>query len=616
MESYIGMMTHSSCEEQSPLVRLCIEAATESKDAIDAWRMQRRTLERLPSHLIDILLHRLLHRRILYPSLLEVFKYSAEQINLKGEGIVDAEWMAYLGGFRYLRKLILADCNKISSSAIWPLAGMTTLKVMDLSRCSKITDAGIEHLLFIRSLEELYIPETGVTSKGISLLHSLKNLHALDLGGLPVTDLALSSLQALTELQYLDLWGSNLSNEGAYVLKMFPKLTDLNVAWTKITHLPDLPSIACLNMSNCNIHSIFEGYKDKAFLTKLVLSGATFDNTANALALVEKLYLSFLDVSNTPLCNFSFLKHMNPLEHLDLSSTLVADDSIHLIASIGQTLRSLNLNKTKVSSSGLSLLAGNVPNLENLTLSGTHIDDTAISFICMMPSLKLIDLSETNVTGMIRQGGNDPEYVPSLTELHNLSCLKTLNLEKAQIRDTSLVPLNNLKQLSCLSLRSDILTDLSLYHLSSIPNLRSLSIREAVLTDGGLGSFNPQLKLVMLDLRDCWLLTKDALLLFCDRHPQIKVRHELINISRYNLKPLSSPSKVSSRGGSYLKESKTISSPSKVSSYMKKKRGKLPVPDAFIDQRLKYNREELLALQFSSVSLATKHQKLAQSPNP
>ncbi|XP_047337394.1 toll-like receptor 13 isoform X2 [Impatiens glandulifera] len=594
--SYIGMTMPHICEEQSPLVRLCIEAATESKDAIDAWKMQRRTLERMPSQLIDILLHRLLHRRILYPSLLEVFKYSAEHIDLRGEVIVDAEWMAYLGGFLHLRKLILADCNKISSSAIWPISGMATLKVMDLSRCSKINDAGIEHLLSIQSLEELYIPETGVTSRGISLLSSLTNLHTLDLGGLPVTDVALSSLRVLTKLQYLDLWGSAISNEGVNILKMFPKLTVLTLAWTKITHLPDFPSIACLNMSNCTIHSIFEGYEDKAPLTKLVLSGATFDKTSEVFAHVETLHLSFLDVSNTPFQNFGFLKNMNALEHLDLSSTVVGDDSVHLIASIGNTLRSLNLNKTRITSSGLSFLAGNVPNLEKLTLYGTYVDDTAISFLCTMPSLKLIDLSETNVKGLIRQDGDDSEYVFSLTELHNLSYLETLNLEKTQIRDASLLPLNNLKQLSCLSLRSDSLTDLSLYHLSSIPNLKSLSIRDAVLTDGGLGSFNPQLKLVMLDLRECWLLTKDALLLFCNKHPQIEVRHELINISRYNpTKSISSSSKVSSKG----------SSP-----HLKQKRGKLPV-NFIIDQRLKYNREELLALQFSSASLAaaTEHEK-------
>lgn len=60
-----------SMEIDSRLVRMCIDAATESRDAIEAWRRQRRTLERLPSQLADVLLHRLLRRRLLFPSLLE-----------------------------------------------------------------------------------------------------------------------------------------------------------------------------------------------------------------------------------------------------------------------------------------------------------------------------------------------------------------------------------------------------------------------------------------------------------------------------------------------------------------------------------------------------------------
>lgn len=74
---------------------------------------------------------------------------------------------------------------------------MTSLKELDLSRCLKVTDVGIQHIISISSLEKLYAPETGVTTNGIVLLSSLKNLSVLDLGGLPVTDQALSSLQVL-----------------------------------------------------------------------------------------------------------------------------------------------------------------------------------------------------------------------------------------------------------------------------------------------------------------------------------------------------------------------------------------------------------------------------------
>lgn len=84
--------------------------------------------------------------------------------------------------------------------------GMTSLKELDLSRCLKVTDAGIQHLISISSLEKLYASETGVTTNGIVLLSSLKNLSVLDLGGLPVTDQALSSLQVLHFLPILEMF--------------------------------------------------------------------------------------------------------------------------------------------------------------------------------------------------------------------------------------------------------------------------------------------------------------------------------------------------------------------------------------------------------------------------
>ena len=72
---------------------------------------------------------------------------------------------------------------------------MTSLKELNLSRCMKVTDAGIKHLLSIPRLEKLHLSQTGVTSVGVKLLCALRNLSDLDLGGLPISDQALSSLQ-------------------------------------------------------------------------------------------------------------------------------------------------------------------------------------------------------------------------------------------------------------------------------------------------------------------------------------------------------------------------------------------------------------------------------------
>ncbi|EOY25009.1 Leucine-rich repeat family protein, putative isoform 1 [Theobroma cacao] len=587
-------------EKESELVRRCIEAACRSRESVEKWRRQRRTLERLPSHLSQSLLQNLLRSRILFPSLLEVFKYSVEEIDLRGENCVDAEWMAYLGAFRYLRSLNLADCHRINNSALWSLVGMTSLKEVDLSRCMKVTDASIRHLLSISTLEKLWISETGITANGVALLSSLKNLSVLDLGGLPVTDTVLNSLQALTKLQHLDLWGSKISNKGALVLQRFSKLSFLNIAWTNVTILPNLSSLECLNMSNCTIDSILEDDDDKAPLVKLIFAGATFMNEAEAFLYIETRFLSLLDVSNSSLNQFCFLPDMKMLEHLDLSSSMMGDDSVELIVCIGASLKILNLSGTKVSSAGIAILAGHVPKLEFLSLSHTSIDDVALSYVSSMPSLKVIDLSNTDIKGYIHQPGTELHKDSTLAALQNLRYLENLNLEHTQVRDPDLYPLSSCKELGHLSLKCASLTDATLHHLSSLPKLTNLRVCEAVLTNSGLDTFSPPTTLRMLDLMGCWLLTEDAISTFTRKHPQIEIRHEVVQIlstEQQNISNRASPSQLR------LKTSRGNNKP-----------GKVPISQFFVDQRLKYSREELLSLQFPPLTLQSPHDSGIEIP--
>ncbi|CAL8087321.1 unnamed protein product [Prunus armeniaca] len=51
-----------------------------------------------------------------------LFKHSVEELDLRGESSVDAEWIAYIGAFRYLRSLNLFDCRRLTTSALWPIA--------------------------------------------------------------------------------------------------------------------------------------------------------------------------------------------------------------------------------------------------------------------------------------------------------------------------------------------------------------------------------------------------------------------------------------------------------------------------------------------------------------
>jgi hypothetical protein len=137
----------------------------------------------------------------------------------------------------------------------------------------------------------------------------------------------------------------------------------------------------------------------------------------------------------------------------------------------------------------------------------------------------------------------------SLTALQNLKQLERLNLEHTQVADEALFPLSSFQELRYLSLKSPSLSDISLYHLSSVPKLTELSICDAVLTNCSLDKVKAPESLKLMDLRGCWLLTKDAILSFSRNHPRIEVRHELVTVLPFeeNGRQHSSPSRLTSR---------------------------------------------------------------------
>lgn len=119
------------------------------------------------------------------------------------------------------------------------------------------------------------------------------------------------------------------------------------------------------------------------------------------------------------------------------------------------------------------------------------------------------------------------------------------------MKDSALCPLTNMGTLRYLSLRSVSFTDASLHQFSSAAKLIHLGFRDAVLTDNGLNAFFPPAALEVLNLRGCWLLTEDALLHFCYKHPQIEVRHEIIETLDKGIFNYSSPSKVAAKSSQW-----------------------------------------------------------------
>jgi hypothetical protein len=138
------------------LVEFCLRSACRDKHSVAIWRRQRRTLARLPSQLAEPLFHRLLHSHLLTPPLLELFQHSIEDVDLSGELSVDAEWMAYIGGFHHLHILRATDCRSLTNNALWHLVGVISLL------CFTITMHGNKQGLYlIQAILQSGIPGIG-----------------------------------------------------------------------------------------------------------------------------------------------------------------------------------------------------------------------------------------------------------------------------------------------------------------------------------------------------------------------------------------------------------------------------------------------------------------------
>ncbi|KAG5593352.1 hypothetical protein H5410_043866 [Solanum commersonii] len=198
------------------------------------------------------------------------------------------------------------------------------------------------------------------------------------------------------------------------------------------------------------------------------------------------------------------------------------------------------------------------------------------------------------MSGISNEVDSDLDCVSSLSGLSTLEHLERLDLEETRIKDSALAPLPSFRKLSHLFLRSGSLADTTLHQLSSITSLVTLGIRDGVLTNTGLDVFNPPPPMKILDLRGCWLMTEDALLSFQQRHPQIEVRHDLLSIALVKRLSVSSPlSQATPRAKLYInKKGGSSTSPFR------------SIRDSFLDQRLKYTNEELLAMRFDSTSIS------------
>lgn len=252
-----------------------------------------------------------------------------------------AEWVLGIDGKVTVKSADGATVN-LSSKGKLPDQPLT-VQMIDVRGISQVTDANLEQIAALHSLENLNLDKTPITDKGIEHLKGLKNLHILRLNGTGLTDDGMANLAGLTELQMLELSGTAVSDPSLRHVEKMQKLTWLMLTDTKITdaglqHLAALTNLRDLRLARLGITD--GGLKHLAELKEL-----------RTLELFETL------VSDGCLKHLSRMKN---LAWLNLVRTRITDAGVDDLGQF-QSLRQLNLDGTKVTAEGIGRLQAALP---------------------------------------------------------------------------------------------------------------------------------------------------------------------------------------------------------------------------------------------------------------
>jgi Leucine-rich repeat (LRR) protein len=216
--------------------------------------------------------------------------------------------LSHLTGLSSLKALRLSGSNSSASvddDGMAAVAQLSNLKVLSLDKLW-VSEAGIEQLLPLKNLSELYLAETTIGDDALALFSKLPQLRKLRLARNQISNDGLQHLVGLKDLVELDLSEiSLLSDDGLQHLSGLTSLSKLNlwrvpVSDTGIEYLKTLVNLEWLNLDN----------------TQLSDDGLP--------ALVDMKKLTFLHLGSTQVSDTG-LKHLSGLTSLkDLKVTRTA----------------------------------------------------------------------------------------------------------------------------------------------------------------------------------------------------------------------------------------------------------------------------------------------------
>ena len=360
--------------------------------------------------------------------------------------------------------------SAFSDRDISQLRYFPSLKSLNLSSASKLTDASAEQLLQLQNLTTLDLSYS-TTDEGLRVLHHLKRLKHLSLSSTRVSDQGMLTLSALPELEYLDVTNTRITDAGLEHLHTLPKLRSLCLYSTStsaagVAGLAKVATLSFLKLGGSQVtDDSIKTLPTYPALKHLQVMQSTITD-AGVAKLSECLHLKQLDLANhydrLTLRAIKSISEMKGLVGLSLTDMTLGDEDVKAIGSMS-ALKSLNLCHTGISSASFAHLK-NMPDLRELYI-GNNRDLFELSFLGQFPNLVTLSVS-----------GSEISRWKGLEQCARLECL---NLEK------------------CLEFQ-----DADLKWIENMPHLRELYILFTGITDEGLSNVlraHKQLKVLSLN---------------------------------------------------------------------------------------------------------------------
>jgi hypothetical protein len=178
------------------------------------------------------------------------------------------------------------------------------------------------------------------------------------------------------------------------------------------------------------------------------------------------------------------LRGLGALESLDLSSTLVDDSGVAVLAQFPR-LRHLVLGGLVTDGCAPSLRA--LKNLEDIDISQTTIGEKGLAALAALPKLKTLFMG--------KQASDR-----GLALLSKSRSLRTLDLSRSGVSDAGVKNLSAVKTLEEIALGQTAIGNDSLASLAELPELRILDLSETQVTSAGLPPLARLKKLTVLSL--------------------------------------------------------------------------------------------------------------------